>query len=194
MRALSDAQGVREYLTSFASVVTCTVRIKILQHIEDRNLLLQSGSISLNQEVANIGVLQQEIISLRKNWDSMLAEAQNIVQTMGITPEFTHSRQRKRQHTEERKLNSYTTQVVHSYRDDILKLNLADKVSLILKLPDQFKPASTQLSEGTSEKKRSQAPTRAMSHPQHYLIGYTSQHWLLRHIDAPLTHRSVNMF
>lgn len=80
----------------------CTVWVKIREHIEDRNLLLQTGSLSLDQEAANTEVLQQEIISLRSKWDSMLVEGQNIAHAMGIPPVFTHSRQRKCQRTEER--------------------------------------------------------------------------------------------
>lgn len=99
--ALSDARGLKEYFTSFKAIVLCSVWVKILQHIEDRNLLFQSGSLSLDQEMANIEALIQEIISLRNEWDSLLSEAQNVANAMGVPPEFDHSRQRKRQRIED---------------------------------------------------------------------------------------------
>lgn len=39
---------------------------------------------------------------MRNKWDSILAEAQNVADAIGIPPEFPHSRQRKHQRTEER--------------------------------------------------------------------------------------------
>lgn len=66
------------------------------------HLLPQNGSLSLRQEAANTEALQQEISSSRKEWDSLLSEAQNIAQAMGIPPEFTRSRQRKCQLAEDR--------------------------------------------------------------------------------------------
>ena len=53
----------------------CTVWVKILQHIDDRNVILQTGGLTLEQEMANIEALSEEINLLKNEWDSLLCEA-----------------------------------------------------------------------------------------------------------------------
>ncbi|GAA6083819.1 zinc finger MYM-type protein 1-like isoform X1 [Tachysurus ichikawai] len=51
--ARSEASGLKQYFMSFKAIVL-TVWKKILQSIEDRNLILQSGKISIKVEIDNI--------------------------------------------------------------------------------------------------------------------------------------------
>lgn len=73
--------------------------MKVLQSIDNRNVILQSGKISLAIEAANITALTQEIQSLRDAWDSLLAEAKLISGEINVTPQLSKecSRQKKRQ-------------------------------------------------------------------------------------------------
>lgn len=50
----SEVTGLRSYFTSFKAIVLLTVWKKILQSIEDRNIILQSGKITLDAEAANM--------------------------------------------------------------------------------------------------------------------------------------------
>lgn len=56
----------------------CTVWVKILQHIDDRNVILQTGGLTLEQEMANIEALSEEINLLKNEWDSLLCEARHV--------------------------------------------------------------------------------------------------------------------
>ncbi len=59
--ARSDASGLKQYFMSFKAIVLLTVWKKILQSIEDRNLILQSGKISMEVEISNIQALKEEM-------------------------------------------------------------------------------------------------------------------------------------
>ncbi len=52
---------------SFKAIVLLTVWKKILQSIEDRNLILQSGKISMEFEINNIQALKEEMEVLRNS-------------------------------------------------------------------------------------------------------------------------------
>jgi hypothetical protein len=71
----SEVTGLRSYFTSFKAIVLLTVWKKILQSIEDRNIILQSGKITLDVEAANIEALKEEMQLFRNSWDDFLAEA-----------------------------------------------------------------------------------------------------------------------
>lgn len=47
------------YFKTFDAIVLLTVWVKILQCIENRNVILQAGDISLDVEAANIKALQE---------------------------------------------------------------------------------------------------------------------------------------
>ncbi len=53
--ARAEAFGLRKYFSSFlSSIVLLTIWVKVLQFIDDRNIILQSGKISLEAEAANV--------------------------------------------------------------------------------------------------------------------------------------------
>lgn len=63
-------------------------RGKVLQCINDRNVILQAGKISLEKEVADISVLKHELQALRDKWDSLLSEATLVATQMDVPPQF----------------------------------------------------------------------------------------------------------
>ncbi|KAL6479320.1 hypothetical protein MHYP_G00127530 [Metynnis hypsauchen] len=63
--AKSEANGLIGYFKTFDAIVLLTVWVKILQCIENRNVILQAGDISLDVEAANIKALQEEMQAFR---------------------------------------------------------------------------------------------------------------------------------
>uniref|UniRef100_A0A1A8IJ03 TTF-type domain-containing protein n=2 Tax=Nothobranchius kuhntae TaxID=321403 RepID=A0A1A8IJ03_NOTKU len=91
-----EANGLKNYFMTFDAVVLLTVWVKVLQSIENRNLILQAGNISLDIEAANIKALQEEIQAIRNEWSSLLAEASLVAQAMEIPVQFKREDRRKR--------------------------------------------------------------------------------------------------
>lgn len=59
--ARSEASGLKNYFMSFNAIVLLTVWLKVLQCIDDRNVVIQSGKISLDTEASNINALTKEM-------------------------------------------------------------------------------------------------------------------------------------
>lgn len=110
--ARSEANGPRKFLMSFDAIVLLTVWLKVLQSIENRNVILHSGKISLEIEAANIRALTEEIQSLRDAWNSLLAEAKLIAEEINVTPQLSKecSRQKKRRRFHDETSEEETTQ------------------------------------------------------------------------------------
>ena len=110
--ARSEANGLRKYFMSFDAVVLLTVWLKVLQSIDNRNVILQSGKISLDIEAANIRDLTEEMQSLRDAWDTLLAEAKLIAGEINVTPQLSKesSRQKKRRRFHDETAEEETTQ------------------------------------------------------------------------------------
>ncbi len=83
---------------SFKAIVLLTVWKKILQSIEDSNLILQSGKIPMEVEISNKQALKEEMEVLRNSWDNLFAEASLIAEAMDMPRGFpvSHKRRRKR--------------------------------------------------------------------------------------------------
>ena len=96
--ARAEAVGLQKYFMTFDAIVLLTIWVKVLHAIDQRNVILQSGKISLEVEAANIKSLKVEMQNLRNEWDSLLAEATLIATELGIPPHFKKevSRERKR--------------------------------------------------------------------------------------------------
>lgn len=82
--AKSEVNGLICHFKTFEAIVLLTVWVKILQSIENRNVILQAGDISLDVEAANIKALQEEMQVIRCKWDSLLAEASLVAQAMDV--------------------------------------------------------------------------------------------------------------
>ncbi len=98
--ARAEAFGLRKYFSSFDAIVLLTIWVKVLQCIDDRNIILQSGKISLEAEAANVRDLKNEMQNLRDIWDVLLSEASLIASQMRVPPKFNKKlgrvRKRKR--------------------------------------------------------------------------------------------------
>lgn len=86
---------------SFDAIVLLTVWLKVLQSIDNRNVILQSGKISLDIEAANIRTLTEEMQSLRDTWESLLAEAKLTAGEMNVAPQFSSSEEERAQESAE---------------------------------------------------------------------------------------------
>lgn len=73
-----------------------TVWKKILQSIEDRNIILQSGKITLDVEAANIKTMKEEMQAFCNSWDDFLAEASLITEAVDVRTGFPVSHKRKK--------------------------------------------------------------------------------------------------
>lgn len=94
--AFSEAVGLRDYFLSFKSILMSAVWIKVLESFDQKNLVLQSRSVTLDIAVANILELQQEIENLRDNWPTILSEAKLVAGNFGITPELKQGRNKRK--------------------------------------------------------------------------------------------------
>ena len=74
--AKSEAKSLKTYFHTFDAVILLTAWVKVLQSIEHRNLILQTGNLSLEMQAANIKAPQEEMQAMRGEWDSLLAEAE----------------------------------------------------------------------------------------------------------------------
>lgn len=101
--ARSEASGLKSYFMTFECIVLLTVWLKVLQCIDDRNLIIQSGKISLETEAANISALTKEMLALRSKWEALVSEATLVATQIDVEPQFRPNRRkmkRKRFHDE----------------------------------------------------------------------------------------------
>ena len=89
-----QAHGLKTYFQSFNSVLLLTFWTKVLQCIEDRNIISQSSTISLDVQAANIKELEGEIALLRSSWNNFLKEATAVATDMGKIEVKTRKRKR----------------------------------------------------------------------------------------------------
>ena len=93
----AEAHGLKTYFQSFNAVLLLTFWTKVLQCIEDRNIISQSSTISLDVQAANIKELEVEIALLRPSWNNFLKEATAVATDMGISAKIeVKTRKRKR--------------------------------------------------------------------------------------------------
>lgn len=81
---------------TFNAIVLLTVWLKVLQCIDNRNVVIQSGKISLDTEVANISALKKEMLALRDGWESLLSETELTATQIDVVPQFNKERNRKK--------------------------------------------------------------------------------------------------
>lgn len=72
-----------EVAKSFDAIDLLIVWVMIFQYIENQNVILQSGDISLDVESANIKALQKMLV-IRCKWDSLLVEASLVAQAVDV--------------------------------------------------------------------------------------------------------------
>lgn len=75
-KARAEASGLKNYFMTLNAIVLLTVWLKVLQCIDSRNVVIQSGKISLDTEVVNIIALRKETLALRDGWELLLSEAE----------------------------------------------------------------------------------------------------------------------
>ena len=71
-KARADGVGLKNYFQSFEAIVLLSIWVKLLECIDNRNVILQSGKISLEVEAADVNALKGEMQALRNRWDSFL--------------------------------------------------------------------------------------------------------------------------
>lgn len=81
---------------TFNAIVLLTVWLKVLQCIDNRIVVIQSGKISLDTEVANISALKKEMLALRDGWESLLSETELTATQIDVVPQFNKERNRKK--------------------------------------------------------------------------------------------------
>lgn len=92
----AEAHGLKTYFQLFNAVLLLTFWVKVLQCIEDRNIISQSSAISLVQ-ASNIKELEREIAYMHSCWDNFLKEATAVASSLGISTNIEiRLRKRKR--------------------------------------------------------------------------------------------------
>uniref|UniRef100_A0A3B1IJ48 TTF-type domain-containing protein n=1 Tax=Astyanax mexicanus TaxID=7994 RepID=A0A3B1IJ48_ASTMX len=134
--AKSEANGLINYFKTFDAIVLLTVWVKILQCIDNRNVILQAGDISLDVEAANIKALQEEMQALRNRWDSLLAEATLVAHAMDVPDHFRSEERRKRKRKcmpDEMRQEDATTEdsVKNAFRNNIFFVAMDSIISAL---------------------------------------------------------------
>lgn len=100
----AEVDGIHSYIHSFTCVIMSSIWIKVLAAIDLRNKVLQARSATLDIEVSNIDDLLKELMFLRQQWPSLLAEAKTVADEIGIPIAFPVKRKRKRKRFFDEKL------------------------------------------------------------------------------------------
>ncbi|GAA6104857.1 uncharacterized protein LOC116409794 [Tachysurus ichikawai] len=120
---------------SFKAIALLTVWKKMLQSIEDRNLILQSGKISIEVEIDNIRALKEEMEVLRNSWDNLFAEASLIAEAMDVPMGFPVSYKRKRKHFADESQSSEDANQLETeeirFRNDVFFVALENIISAL---------------------------------------------------------------
>ncbi|CAL9693151.1 unnamed protein product [Knipowitschia caucasica] len=132
-----EANGLKKYFSQFDAVVLLTVWVKVLQCIENQNLILQAGNISLDVEAANISALKEEMQALRNEWDSLLSEAILVAKEMEIPPQL-QCEEDKRKKRRKRMYDETVTQgemceenTEHAFRNKVFYVALDSIISAL---------------------------------------------------------------
>lgn len=170
--AKSEANGLISYFKTFDAIVLLTVWVKILQCIENRNVILQAGDISLDVQAANIKALQEEMQALRDRWDSLLAEASLVAQTMDVPDHFRTEKRRKRKRkrmpdemtqedatTEDSAENAFRNKIFFVVMDSIISA-LSARFQTTAKICETFAPI-LKLTDMTAEQIKEACQTLA---------------------------------
>ena len=73
--AKATANDLSRYFSSFESILHGTIWIKVMQMIQEVNLLLQHRGMSLDKQVLLMNKLIEDLNQFRANWDNLIREA-----------------------------------------------------------------------------------------------------------------------
>ena len=88
--AKRSAKQLKSYFSSFVSVLHGTLWLKVMQSIQDVNLMLQQRGISLDRQVKLIEDLISNLGHLRNSWDALLNEAKVVAEALHIPIQLNH--------------------------------------------------------------------------------------------------------
>ena len=75
---LAQAKSLKKWLKTFETVLLLTIWVKILQCVNDVSRLLQSRSISIEEEVKLLHNLVADLTRIRSSWKIILEEAKKV--------------------------------------------------------------------------------------------------------------------
>ncbi|XP_050062926.1 uncharacterized protein LOC126552275 [Aphis gossypii] len=95
----AEAIGLIAWLHSFEFILLTTIWYKVLQCIDDRNKVLQSKNLSMDESSMHFQQLATEIQQIKDSWNDLLLESKSVASTLNLTTEFKiTSRVRRKKH------------------------------------------------------------------------------------------------
>ena len=82
--AKATTKDLAKYFSTFESILHGTVWLKVMQAIQEVNLLLQHRGMSLERQVLLMDKLLQDLNKLRDSWSLLLQEAKHVANAMKI--------------------------------------------------------------------------------------------------------------
>ena len=93
---LWDINGILKYITKFDCVMMASIWFKILQVMNDRNLILQKMNATIDVEAENLESLLSDLQLVSGQWDAMLNECKIVANGLEDTSS-TLPKSRKKQ-------------------------------------------------------------------------------------------------
>ncbi|KAL4123288.1 hypothetical protein QTP88_015486 [Uroleucon formosanum] len=95
----AEAVGLISWLHSFEFILLTTIWYKVLQCIDDRNKILQSKKLSIDESSMHFQQLATEIQQIKDSWNDLLLESKSVASTLNLTTAFRiTSRIRRKKH------------------------------------------------------------------------------------------------
>ncbi|KAL4132465.1 hypothetical protein QTP88_009609 [Uroleucon formosanum] len=95
----AEAVGLISWLHSFEFILLTTIWYKVLQCIDDRNKILQSKKLSIDESSMHFQQLATEIQQIKDSWNDLLLKSKSVASTLNLTTAFRiTSRIRRKKH------------------------------------------------------------------------------------------------
>src|SRR6218665_155191 len=94
----TELQALKQYFSSFLSILMSSIWIKVLFAIDERNRILQARKSTVDVEVSNLQDLITELTQLRNQWRAIWQESVLVAGGLGIEQTLPAKRKRQRKH------------------------------------------------------------------------------------------------
>jgi len=92
---LAQEKLLKKWLKSFETVLLLTIWVNILQCVNDVSRLLQSQSISIEEEVKLLHNLVADLTRIKSSWKIILEEAKKVAENLDFDSEFSVRRKKR---------------------------------------------------------------------------------------------------
>ena len=117
----NEVDSLINWMKTFEFVLLATIWFKLLQNINDANVLLQKSSITLDEEMLLMKNLLSDLQRIRDPWEAILQETRLVAKNLGWEENFKEKRHRRVTSVYgESKTSAYE----HETEEDTFKVNV----------------------------------------------------------------------